>query len=324
MDQNPSTISRRGLIAGLGAAGGAIALGTVAPASAAPASGSPRSAAAAPRPQMQRDTPPGGIAPISSAPQFGVSYQFRCWDDFFPEDDLAYGRKFGGGGFYTNVNDDYLAATFDLPPGATLYDLEWYVSNSTVMNVYANVWASNEAILNTFWSTSVPAGSGVTAHRFVIPSTVNGPYPHGTRLMVAAGTATNGSTLINGVRAGFKNAPRTPVLLPTPVRAYDSRSADGPLSSGHSRTISLASYLPDGAAGAIVNPTVIQTVTSGYLKLYAAGTPQPSTSTVNWFGTGQSIGNQSTTAVSLDRSVTVTIGGGHSTQFVLDVVGYLV
>jgi hypothetical protein len=54
------------------------------------------------------------------------------------------------------------------------------------------------------------------------------------------------------------------------------------------------------------------------------GTPQPSTSTVNWFGTGQAIGNQSTTAVSLDRSVTVTVGGGHSTQFVLDVVGYLV
>lgn len=321
MHQNRSTISRRGLMTGLGAAGGALALGAVAPASALAA---PAPASAAPRPQLQRDTPPVGIAPISSAPQFGVSYQFRCWDDFFPEDDLAYGRKFGGGGFYTNVTSNYLAATFDLPPGATLYDLEWYVANSAEMSVYANIWASNQAFLNTFWSTTIPVGSGVTAHRFVIPSAVNGPYPHGTRLMVAAGTPTSGSSLINGVRAGFKNAPRTPVLLTTPVRAYDSRAADGPLSSGHSRTISLAPYLPDGAVGAIVNPTVVQTVTSGYMKVYAAGTPEPPTSTVNWFGSGQAIGNQSTTAVSLDRSVTVTVRGGHSTQIVLDVVGYLV
>jgi hypothetical protein len=319
MEQNRSTISRRGLMAGLGAAGGAIALGTVTPASAAPVA-----APTTPRRQLQRDTPPGGISPISSAPQFGVGYQFRCWDDFFPEDDLGYGRKFGGGGFYTNVASDYLAATFDLAPGATLYDLEWYVDNSADMTVYANVWASNQAVLNTFWSTTIPASSGVTAHRFVIPSNVNGPYPHGTRLMVAAATATNGTTLINGVRAGFKNAPRTPVLLTTPVRAYDSRTVDGPLSSGHSRTISLAAYLPDGAAGAIVNPPVVQTVTSGYMKVYAAGTPEPPTSTVNWFGSGQAIGNQSTTAVSLDRSVTVTVRGGHSTQIVLDVVGYLV
>jgi hypothetical protein len=314
MDQNRSKISRRGLMTGLGAAGGALALGVVAP----------TSAGAAPRPQLQRDAPPAGLAPISSAPQLGVGYQFRSWDDFFPEDDLAYGRKFGGGGFYTNVTGNYLAATYDLAPGATLYDLEWYVSNTAPMTVYANVWASNQAFLNTFWSAEIPAGSGVTAHRFVIPSNVNGPYPHGTRLLVAAGTGTDGSQLVNGVRAGFKNAPRTPVLLSTPVRAYDSRSAGGPLSSGHSRTISLAAHLPAGAAGAIINPTVIQTVTAGYLKLYAAGTTEPPTSTVNWFGSGQAIGNQSTTAVSLDRSVTVTVGGGHSTQFVLDVVGYLV
>jgi hypothetical protein len=321
MDRNRSTISRRGLMAGvggLGVAGGAAALGLAGPASASP------SVSALPRHRLQVDSPPAGLAPISSAPEFGVGYQFRSWDDFFAEDDLLYGRRFGGAGVYTSAANDFLAATFDLPPGATLYDLEWYVSNTATMNLYANIWQTSAATLSTFWSTSVPAGVGIGAHRFVIPSNVNGPYPHGTRLMVAVQSSSDGSLQINGVRAGFKNWPRSPVLLNTPVRAYDSRTTDGPLSSGHSRTISLASILPAGAAGAIINPTVLQTVGGGYLKLYAAGATEPGTSTVNWFGSGQALGNQSTTAVSLNRSVTVKIGGGHSTQFVLDVVGYLV
>ena len=328
MDQHNSKISRRNLMAGLGAAGGAAILGGAVlgagPASAAPAKATVQGRAAGSTRSLRPDAAPGGIAPISSAPQFGVAYQFRSWDDFLPEDDLLFGRKFGGGGFYTSAANDFLAATFDLPPGAVLYDLEWYVSNTAAMVVYANIWQSSQAVLDTIWSTTIPAGSGVTAHRFVIPSDVNGPYPHGTRLMVAAASQTNGSNLINGVRAGFTNAPRTPVLLSAPARVYDSRTADGPLASGHSRTISLASYLPDGAAGAIINPTVTQTVTNGYLKIYAAGTPAPGTSAVNWYGSSQTASNQSTVAVSLDRSLVVEVHGGHSTQFLIDVVGYLV
>ena len=83
-------------------------------------------------------------------------------------------------------------------------------------------------------------------------------------------------------------------------------------------------YIPDGAAGAIINPTVTQTVTSGYLKIYAAGTPAPGTSAVNWYASNQIVSNQSTVAVSLDRSIVVEVDGGHSTQFLVDVVGYLV
>ncbi len=314
MDDNGSKVSRRGLMLGLGAAGGAIALGTAAPASAQPVT---------PASRAQTDTPPGGLAPISSAPVFGVSYQFRSWLEFSAEDDILLGRKFGGRGVYTSAGSNFLAASFDLPAGATLYDLEWYVSNSVTMNVYANVWQSSAASLDTFWSETIAAGSGVTANRFAVPTSVNGPYPHGTRLVVACGTPTDASSQVNGVRAGFTHAPRTPVLLTTPVRAYDSRRTGGPLSAGHSRAVSLASAIPVGAAGAIVNLTVVHTVTSGFLTIYATGTPAPPTSNINWFGNNQVLANQATTAVSLSRSVTVA-AGGHSTHFIVDVLGYLV
>ena len=317
MDTRSSTISRRSAIAGLGLASGAAALGMATPAAAAPApSHGP----------MQPHTAPGGISPISSAPEMGVSYAFRSWDDFFPEDDLLYGRKFGGGGFYTNGASNYLAATFDLPPGVLLHDLEWYVSNTAVMTVYANIWQSSQAFLTTFWSTTIDAGSGVTAHRFVMPTAVNGPYPHGTRLLVAAGTPSNGSNLVNGVRAGFTHAPTSPVLLPSPVRGYDSRTNGGAIRGGQSRTVSLAGHIPAGALGAIVNITVTGTAGNGFLMLYAAGTPTPSTSAINWFAAHQTIANQATTAVNLARAVTITAGGPTTanTQFIIDVVGYLV
>ncbi len=203
-----SVVSRRSLMVGLGATAGAVGLGV----------GSTVAGAAAASGHPQVDAPPAGITPISSAPKAGVAYQFRSWLDFTAEDNLLYGRVFGGSGVYTSASSDFLAASFDLPPGVTLYDLEWYVSNSVAMEVYANVWQSSVASLDTFWSASIPAGSGITATRFVIPSNVNGPYPHGTRLMVACSSPSNGTAQLNRVRAGFKNAPRPPVLLASPAR----------------------------------------------------------------------------------------------------------
>jgi len=310
-----SMISRRGLMVGLGAAGGAVAFGSAGPAAAGTAAASGH---------VQIDAPPGGIAPISSTPKAGVGYEFRSFLDFTAEDDLLYGRKFGGDGVYTSAASDFLAASFDLPAGVTLYDLEWYVSNSVAMNVYANLWQSGQGALVTFWSQSIPAGSGITATRFVIPSNVNGPYPHGTRLIVACSSPSSGSALLNGVRAGFKHAPRSPVLLTTPARAYDSRTSGGRLAGGHSRTISLSSHIPPGAAGAIIDLSVVDTLASGYLKVHAAGTPAPATTAIRWFGSGQALVNQTMTAISLNRSIKITAVGARSTQFVIDVLGYLV
>lgn len=127
-------------------------------------------------------------------------------------------------------------------------------------------------------------------------------------------------------------------LLAQPLRAYDSRTADGPLAVNATRTVSLAAALdttgaahvavPAGATGAIVTLTVTNTGTGvggagGFLKLYSAAlvTP-PSISSINWFGGGQSIAV--TTQVAVDPTGHVNVlAGANATDFVIDVIGFL-
>ena len=127
-------------------------------------------------------------------------------------------------------------------------------------------------------------------------------------------------------------------LLPSPLRAYDSRTADGPLAPNQNRTISLASgkdgaqavqiAVPAGATGAIVTLTVTDTTVGvggpgGFLTMYSAAlaTP-PSTSTINWTGAGQNLATTTQVAVDASGSVKVT-DGANATNFVIDVIGYV-
>jgi len=126
-------------------------------------------------------------------------------------------------------------------------------------------------------------------------------------------------------------------LLPEPLRAYDSRTADGPLAINTTRTVSLASgvdgtgashlAVPAGATGAIVTLTVTNTGTGvggagGFLKLFsgALSTP-PSISTINWFGGGQNIATTTQVAVDANGQVNV-FAGANQTDFIIDVIGY--
>jgi hypothetical protein len=127
-------------------------------------------------------------------------------------------------------------------------------------------------------------------------------------------------------------------LLAQPLRAYDSRTADGPLGVNATRSISLTAGLdgsgaahvavPAGATGAIVTLTVTNTGTGvggagGFLKLYSAAlaTP-PSISSINWFGGGQSLAV--TTQVAVDPTGHVNVfAGANATDFVIDVIGFV-
>jgi hypothetical protein len=61
----------------------------------------------------------------------------------------------------------------------------------------------------------------------------------------------------------------------------------------------------------------------GFLKIYSAalGTP-PSTSSINWTGAGQNIAVTTQVAVDASGQIKVT-DGSNSTNFVVDVIGYL-
>ena len=312
-------VSRRGLLATVGAVGGATLLGPAALALAStPRTVSTNSVA---RPLS---LPAGLPTPIASAPVTGVSYQFRGLEEFIPEE-FAESRSWsGGGGVYPNLQGGLMSVSFDLAPGAKLYDVEWYVHNGSTapLSGLLRIWVAGSAqMLFGGVDTSIPTGTSVSATRAAVPAASNGPFPHGCRAVALISLPNDGSAEINGVRVGFQNAPTAPALLPSPVRVYDSRSHDGPLAAGHTRTISLGSNLPPGAVGAVVNLTVTDTVDAGYLTLYAAGVPRPGTSSINWFASGQTLANQATTAVGPGNQLTVF--AGNETQFLIDLLAYL-
>jgi hypothetical protein len=82
--------------------------------------------------------------------------------------------------------------------------------------------------------------------------------------------------------------------------------------------------VPPGATAAIVTLTVTDTVgPGGFLKLYSANlATAPATSSINWAGTNQNLAVTTQVAVDTSGSVKVT-GGANSTNFIIDVIGYL-
>jgi CHRD domain-containing protein len=127
-------------------------------------------------------------------------------------------------------------------------------------------------------------------------------------------------------------------LLPTPLRAYDSRlNAGAKIQPGETRTISLSTgwqlptptvkelAVPPGATAAIITLTIAETnAPGGFLTIYSAASPQPATSSINWKAADQDIAVGTQVMVNAGAQVKVTDGINTApTHFIIDVVGYL-
>jgi len=124
-------------------------------------------------------------------------------------------------------------------------------------------------------------------------------------------------------------------LLATPLRAYDSRATGGGgpvVGNAAARTISLLTgkdasgadtlAVPPGATGAMLTVTVTDTAGPGFLTVYSAALAQtPGTSNVNYDHAGAIQAVNTTVAVNNLSQIKV-FAGSHSTDVVVDVVGY--
>ena len=165
-------------------------------------------------------------------------------------------------------------------------------------------------------ATWIPTGS--TNPSFTISGLTNGvPLNVVVRGVSALGNGTSSSpVVVEALGAVF-----VPV---TPVRAYDSRTTGGALSSGQSRTVAVdvPGGVPAGAVAVAYNLTVTDTVNSGWIALAPGGTvTAPDSSTINWVN-GQTVANGFTVSVNQAGDITAFAGGGGSAQFIVDVVGY--
>jgi len=116
----------------------------------------------------------------------------------------------------------------------------------------------------------------------------------------------------------------------TPARVYDSRLSGGSLAAGSTRTLSVATataggtVVPSGAIAIAFNLTIAGTVGSGWLGVVPSGAPFGTTSTINWYATGQEVANGGIVKLGGDRHVDIVSGGrvGASTQLIVDISGY--
>jgi len=126
----------------------------------------------------------------------------------------------------------------------------------------------------------------------------------------------------------------------TPGRVYDSRQANpanGPISAGQNRTISVAdrrdallstgavveaNFVPAGATAVAANVTITQTAGSGYLVFNPGGNTTVGASTINWKADNQDIANGVILTLDASRQLTIVAGGGGSTDFIVDITGY--
>ena len=143
-----------------------------------------------------------------------------------------------------------------------------------------------------------------------------------------AGGAIRGQLAVHADSAGALH------MLSEPLRAFDSRDGATPtkVKADETRTVNLwfgkdgagATKLavPPGATGALITVTVTDTETAGFLKVYSGAlAAAPATSTINWSATNENLAVSTSVSVSSTADIKIT-GGSHSTNVVVDVVGY--
>jgi hypothetical protein len=124
-------------------------------------------------------------------------------------------------------------------------------------------------------------------------------------------------------------------LLNAPVRVYDSRATDPPftatpkgkLQDGAVRTVLIDTATMVGPVlGLLMNVTVVNTSAGGFLSVYRSGIAWPGTSSMNWFQPNTVLANMVVTRTASTAQVgfDVKVAPGAETDFIVDVVGYLV
>lgn len=259
---------------------------------------------------------PGGPR-IGSPLIGGYKYVYCSWMDFNPYQSAM--KENNGRGAYTTPSAN-LACAVDLPPGAVLRDIEWYMEVDYDTNIYAFVWTTGKLFGAVAHSSSFPAGANLRAFRTTVPATGNGPYATGAKLALV--TNTSPTQVINGARVGFTMEPAGSVLLPAPVRVYDSRSG-AKIGNGQTRIHSLASWIPAGASAAILHLSITSGEKTGGLAAYNTGSSLPSGSLLYWNGSS-TVSNEVHVKLPSDRKIKVTSRGatGCKAHYFIDLVGY--
>lgn len=108
-----------------------------------------------------------------------------------------------------------------------------------------------------------------------------------------------------------------------PNRALDTRTSSGPVAGGSSVALRMdeTRSVPANAAAVVMNLTVTEPTSYGFISAYPAGSAKPNVSNQNYVS-GQTVPNLAVVPVGADGTVTIANTSYGTAQIVADVVGY--
>lgn len=299
----PDGISRRTMIAGLGAATGAVGLASVA---------LPSIAAAAPAPSFRP------IVEAITAPVTGLSYVSVDGVAFFSQTairvyDTDFGTRSGLG------NASY--APLLLPTGARVKQLNVTYRGSVIAYIdrRQDVVPYWESLYNT---GSTPQSATPNSQSYDVDILIEHGKSYILRFTAEAAPLVGPPQFLGSMGIGYVPPPSgfMPYMGATP-RILDTRLAGGKVLPGDAgaRVVDLGIV---GAKAAVINLTADQTEAFGYFSVFPDGIPWPGNSSLNWSGAGVTIAN--TVIAPLSTTGRIKLRAGESAAHaIIDVQGFL-
>ncbi len=305
IEHEPTELSRRGLIAGLGALAGATAVTTF-----------PSVAMAAPH--------------AASGDQTEALGAVRAGLTYLPIDALAFHTP-----LYTAPNNRYsddtsgtgvtsgtgwtLSVSLPLPSGSVIRQFNIAYQSGPSISIVKRPLASPVAVEQVLTPRVLTAGNGAKTQTIDLDPAV--PLAEACTYSLRVISINPGDT-VYGVTVGYEAPGR--VFVPfsgAQPRVYDSRTIPaGKLAANEERIV------PLGLAGArhgVFNLTLDATEGAGFVAAFAANVVYPGTSSINWSTTNQIIAN--TVIANVDSLGQIKIrGGANKTHVVIDMIGYLI
>ena len=314
MDEVRTSLTRRGMIAGLGAAAAGVAGAALLP-DRADAAVVPKRA----RPALRNTS-------VTAPPVTAVHAYRMAAADFFPAASITTYTRGSGTLTITSVGSSDVLATFRPNPGDLLLDLVLDVNPNGVAGTIGLSHQASDGTITALANGTIPATTGFTT----ITTPVNlGPLAEADPeagfvvvLNVGSGAAIRGATVHAAAQGGS-------LILITPQRVLDTRiAAQGPkIASGQVRTFTVDTIVPRANAGVLLNVTLDQTVGSGFLTVFAPddvdNVVAPPISNINWYTDGQIVANLAISDTVGEADINLKTGGPGSTHDIIDVIGYV-
>lgn len=235
---------------------------------------------------------------------------------------VAMGTPLASGGLYDPVTGTWApTSTTNAPTARYNHTAVW--TGSTMI-----VWAGFDG------SVSVNSGAAYAplSDIWIATRAANAPPPRNAHTAIGAGSrmivwgGNDGMTMTN-TGGSYANAPLAFYTV-TPCRVFDTRDLGGPtlgapLACGAAQSFSVAGEcgVPSSATAVSLNVTGTGSTAQGNLRLFAAGTPVPLVSGLN-YAAGQTRANNAVAPLSAGGEISVLCSPSGTTHVVLDVNGY--